>query len=96
MASIGVLFQDYGIRELSSVNHELNRKRYYLIEVSPGLFGPILIRSWNRIGCKPRVLKNYCDSLDAALKEANRVYRLRQRNGYQDVTAFFENHRRVG
>lgn len=61
------------------------RKRFYRIEVAPGLFGPLIIRAWGRIGCKVRVIVDNFGSLVDALNEANRLYRSKKKKGYSDV-----------
>ena len=43
-------FESYGKVEIFWIVPELNRKRFYCISVEPGLFGPVLVRSWGRIG----------------------------------------------
>ncbi|MRR21703.1 WGR domain-containing protein [bacterium] len=78
-------FLDYDIRELVCIVQELNRKRFYRIEIVPGLFGPLIIRAWGRIGCKVRVMVEHFASLEEALSEANKLYRSKKKKGYGEV-----------
>lgn len=91
MAAADVVpFQNYGIREMVCIIQELNRKRFYRIEVTPGLFGPLVIRAWGRIGCRVRVIVDHFTSLVDALDEANRLYRSKKRKGYSEVDSIVE------
>lgn len=47
-----MVLEDYGKIELSWIVPALNRQRYYRISVEPGLFGPVLARSWGRMEWK--------------------------------------------
>lgn len=85
-----VPFHDYGIREMVCIVQELNRKRFYRIEVAPGLFGPLVIRAWGRIGCRVRVMVDHFSEQVDALEEANRLYRSKQRKGYSEVASIIE------
>jgi hypothetical protein len=46
MRRVKMAFESYGKEEMFWIVPELNRRRYYCISVEPGLFGPMLIRSW--------------------------------------------------
>lgn len=83
-------FDNYGIREMVCIIQERNRKRFYRIEVAPGLFGPLIIRAWGRIGCKVRVIVDNFGSLVDALNEANRLYHSKKKKGYSDVGSIVE------
>ena len=83
-------FHNYEIREMVCIVQELNRKRFYRIEVTPGLFGPLVIRAWGRIGCRVRVIVDHFTSLVDALDEANRLYRTKKRKGYSEVDSIVE------
>lgn len=83
-------FQDYDIRELVCIIHELNRKRFYRIEVAPGLFGPMIIRAWGRIGCRVRVKTENFACLADALTAANRLYRTKRKKGYCEVKSIVD------
>lgn len=67
------------------IKPELNRRRFYRLEVAPGLFSPIVIRSWGRIGCRVRVKIYYHDDIESALADANSVYRRKLRRGYTET-----------
>ena len=43
-------FEGYEKVEIFWILPDLNRKIFYSISFEPGLFGPILTRSWGRIG----------------------------------------------
>ena len=68
-----------------SIQPELNRRRFYRLEVAPGLFSPVVIRSWGRIGCRIRVKVYYYDDIESALADANSVYRRKSRRGYTET-----------
>jgi predicted DNA-binding WGR domain protein len=84
-------FEGYGSVEIFWIVPDLNRKRFYCISVEPGLFGPVLTRSWGRIGVgNPRSKERFFPegNLDEALKEANRLLAAKLRKGYE-MTALF-------
>lgn len=83
-------FMDYDIRELVCIVQELNRKRFYRIEIAPGLFGPLIIRAWGRLGCKVRVKVEYFASLAEALSEANKLYLTKWKKGYCGVKSIID------
>ena len=74
----------YGICELSKIVPALNQRRYYGIAIQPGLFDITLHRQWGRVGCRPRVMDEYFDSLDLALVKANSLYWTKIRRGYRE------------
>jgi predicted DNA-binding WGR domain protein len=79
-------FEDYGSIDIFWIVPDLNRKRYYSISVEPGLFGPVLIRSWGRIGVgKMRSKEQFFPegNLDEALKKANKLLAIKLRKGYE-------------
>jgi predicted DNA-binding WGR domain protein len=79
-------FEDYGSVEIFWIVPDLNRKRCYCISVEPGLFGPILTRSWGRIGVgKMRSKEQFFQegNLDEALAKANRLLAIKLRKGYE-------------
>jgi predicted DNA-binding WGR domain protein len=78
-------FSGFDICEMLCIKPELNRRRFYRLEVAPGLFSPIVIRSWGRIGCRIRVKVYYHDDLASALSDANTLYRRKLRRGYQEA-----------
>jgi len=78
-------FSSYDICEMLCIQPELNRRRFYRIEVAPGLFSPVVIRSWGRIGCRVRVKVYYHDDLQSALADANTLYRRKLRKGYTET-----------
>ncbi len=77
-------FSDYGIRELKSIVEELNRKRFYRIEVTRGLFGPAIVRAWGRIGCRARVMVDDFSTMVEALEKANALYWSKRKKGYSE------------
>lgn len=78
-------FSGFDICEMLCIKPELNRRRFYRLEVAPGLFSPIVIRSWGRIGCRIRVKVYYHDDLQSALTDANTLYRRKMRRGYTET-----------
>lgn len=79
-------FSNFGFCELRNIAPVSNRKRYYCIEIQPGLFDVTLQRQWGRIGSKPRSIRMYFADASAALVEANRLYREKLRKGYKELT----------
>jgi len=78
-------FESYGKVEIYWIVPDLNRKRYYCISVEPGLFGPVLIRSWGRIGeGRLRSMEHFFpeEDLPEALKRANRLLSKKLNKGY--------------
>lgn len=82
-------FNGYGQRDFTQVIPEQNRWRFYRIEVGQGLFSPYLVRAWGRIGSRVRVIEEFYPSVEAAVKEANSLYRKRIRKGYKEVESIF-------
>lgn len=79
-------FEDYGSVEIFWIVPDLNRKRCYCISVEPGLFGPVLTRSWGRIGVgRMRSKEQFFPEgdLDEALAKANRLLATKLRKGYE-------------
>lgn len=79
-------FEDYGSVEIFWIVPDLNRKRYYSISVEPGLFGPVLIRSWGRIGVgRMRSKEQFFPegNLNEALEKANRLLAIKLKKGYE-------------
>ena len=77
--------EDYGRVELFWIVPDMNRKRYYSISVEPGLFGPMLVRSWGRIGVgKLRSKEQFFPegNLNEALEKANKLLAIKLRKGY--------------
>jgi len=77
-----IIFQDFGFRELVSIVPEQNKRRFYRIEVSAGLWCPIIIRSWGRIGSSAREKRAFQDNMDAALACANKLLAKKIKRGY--------------
>ena len=78
-------FEDYGSVEIFWIVPDLNRRRYYCISVEPGLFGPVLTRSWGRIGVGRMRSKEHFfpeGNLNEALASANRLLSAKLRKGY--------------
>jgi predicted DNA-binding WGR domain protein len=79
-------FEGYGSVEIFWIVPDLNRKRCYCISVEPGLFGPVLIRSWGRIGVgRMRSKEQFFPEgkLNEALDRANRLLATKLRKGYE-------------
>jgi len=78
-------FEGYGKVEVFWIVPDLNRKRYYSISVVPGLFGPVLVRSWGRIGeGRLRKKEHFFPERDLpdAVQMANRLLAAKLRKGY--------------
>lgn len=78
-------FSGFDICEMLCIQPELNRRRFYRLEVAPGLFSPVVIRSWGRIGCRIRVKVYFHDDMESALADANALYRRKVRRGYAET-----------
>ena len=79
-------FEDYGSVEIFWIVPDLNRKRCYCISVEPGLFGPVLTRSWGRIGVgRMRSKEQFFPegNFNEALAKANRLLAIKLRKGYE-------------
>lgn len=79
-------FESYGKEEMFWIVPELNRRRYYCISVELGFFGPMLIRSWGRIGDQKLRRKEHFFSegdLPGALATANHLIARKLRKGYE-------------
>ncbi len=77
--------------ELIWIVPEINRRRYYSISVEPGLFGPMLVRSWGRIGVGNLRNKEHFfpeGSLGEALRMANSLLAAKLRKGYEMTGGF--------
>ncbi len=82
------MLKGYGKIELLWIVPEQNRQRYYCLEVLPGLFGPMLARSWGRIGWDKLRMKEHFfaeDDLTEALAAANSLLSAKLRKGYTRV-----------
>lgn len=67
---------------------EGSKRRFYRLSAQPGLFGPVLIREWGRIGTSGRLMVSPCTDekeLSAAWREH---FTTRLRHGYQVVSSF--------
>jgi predicted DNA-binding WGR domain protein len=84
-------FEDYGSVEIFWIVPDLNRKRCYCISVGPGLFGPVLTRSWGRIGVGKMRSKEQSfpeGNLNEALERANRLLAIKLRKRYEMTGGF--------
>jgi predicted DNA-binding WGR domain protein len=84
-------FDGYGSVEIFWIVPDLNRKRCYCISVEPGLFGPVLTRSWGRIGVGRMRSKEHFfpeGDIEAALNKANRLLEAKLRKGYEMAARF--------
>ena len=80
-----MVIEDYGRVELFWIVPEINRRRYYSISVEPCLFGPVVSRSWGRIGVGSLRSKEHFfpeGNIEAALNKANRLLVAKLRKGY--------------
>jgi predicted DNA-binding WGR domain protein len=77
-----IIFKSFDIRELLCVVPERNRRRFYRIEISQGLWCPLVIRAWGRIGSTVKVKLDFHNSLEEALAGANKLLGKRLRRGY--------------
>jgi predicted DNA-binding WGR domain protein len=60
-----------------------NMKRFYLITITPTLFGEwALIREWGRIGSPGTVRELWFESEDQAQKEVEKLLRQKEKRGY--------------
>ncbi len=77
--------EGFGMVEMVWVVPDLNRRRYYRISVEAGLFGPILVKTWGRIGWRNRQMEQHFDgeSLSDALDTANHLIARKLRKGYE-------------
>lgn len=77
-------FSGWGMCEMLCIQPEINRKRFYRIEVLQGLFSPMVIRSWGRIGCRIREKVFFHEDMSSALASANKLYQRKVKRGYQE------------
>ena len=78
-------FSDFGFCELRQVDPDKNRRRYYCLEVQPGLFDISVQRYWGRIGSRPRMISQYFEDPAEAMLCANRIYQQKLRRGYKEA-----------
>jgi predicted DNA-binding WGR domain protein len=81
-----LLFKDFDIREMIWIIPEINRRRFYRIEIVPGLFNPTMVRAWGRIGCHVRVKVDFFDNMENALNGANKLLLRKFKKGYRIIT----------
>jgi predicted DNA-binding WGR domain protein len=77
-------YGENGSMEIFWIVPALNRRRFYCISVEPGLFGPVLTRSWGRIGVGRMRSKELFfpeGNLNEALEKANRLLAIKLRKG---------------
>lgn len=67
---------------LESIDPKANRFRFHLFELSPGLFGPTLIRRWGRIGTLGQTRILLFEDEVRATTEFVRLVALKQKKGY--------------
>lgn len=91
MSEIINRFSDFGICEMVRIAPELNCRRFYRLEVTAGLFSPIVIRSWGRIGCRVKVKVDFYETIQEALDATNKIYRRRISRGYREKESLVEN-----
>lgn len=67
---------------------EGTKRRFYRITAQAGLFGPVLIREWGRIGTLGQIMVHHCEdtsTLEAAWLEHMNT---RLRRGYKVISAY--------
>jgi predicted DNA-binding WGR domain protein len=80
-----MILENYGKVEVVCIKPKLNRRRYYCVSVEAGLFGPILVRSWGRIGWKnlQQMEQHFSEeNLSDVLDTANHLIANKLRKGY--------------
>jgi predicted DNA-binding WGR domain protein len=75
-------FDAFGFCEMTQINPERNRYRYYSISIQPGLFEVSVQRSWGRVGGKTRTKDQFFADLQEAVRYANLFYRKKSGRGY--------------
>ncbi len=69
-----------------SIDPARNRYRGYIVAIQPTLFSPYaLVRSWGRVGSRPRMLVREMASAAQAREEAMKLMALRLRRGYRVI-----------
>jgi predicted DNA-binding WGR domain protein len=81
----GFKFTGLDVREMQCVIPERNRRRFYRIELTQGLWCPLVTRAWGRIGCSVRFKVDFFDKLEDALDRANKLLAKRIRRGYKII-----------
>lgn len=79
-------FSSFTICELAQIDPFRNRRRYYCIAIQPGLFAVAVVRQWGRLSCRLRQKSCFFVGLDEALAWANRLYTMKTRKGYRELT----------
>ena len=77
-------FATFGLCELTQIDPDRNRRRYYCISLQAGLFDLILQRQWGRLGCRPQFKDEFFTDIQDGIKQANRLYRQKVRKGYRE------------
>ena len=78
------LVANLGICELQNLDLHVNRKQYCFIFVQPGLFEPIITKTWERIACTQRTKDIFCFDMEAPIQKAYRAFRQKIRYVYQE------------
>lgn len=69
---------------LESVDTGRNRRRWYRLTAEADLFGGRVVRRWGRIGSRGRRMEQACHTYAEAVREVERVLRVRCRHGYAE------------
>ncbi|MBO0906268.1 WGR domain-containing protein [Jiella sonneratiae] len=68
---------------LCRINPERRMSRFYILAIEPTLFGGYaLTREYGRIGRGGRVMRQFFETADAAVREYGRLRRVKERRGY--------------
>lgn len=71
---------------LESVDPDCNRQRWYRLCADWTLFGGRIVSEWGRIGRKGGRRVKECSTYREAMREVNRILRLRERHGYRRIS----------
>ena len=71
---------------LHRIDPDLNMARFYRVEVSPDLFGAVIVeRRWGRIGGRGQYRAASYPSIPLAEAAASALLRAKGRRGYRDI-----------
>lgn len=71
-------------RLLHRIDPDHNMARFYRVEVTPDLFGQVIVeRSWGRIGCRGQYRRASYSSTSFAEQAAYVLVRAKERRGYK-------------
>jgi predicted DNA-binding WGR domain protein len=68
---------------LHRIDPDLNMARFYRVEVTPDLFGQVIVeRRWGRIGGRGQYLRASYPSTSSAEQAASALVRAKEKRGY--------------